>query len=76
MSRKALGNVRMAILDDLVQFHARKFVELEARRIQLHARNVNRTEAPPSRMGSAGRQSLLTEIKALEDRLASLKASL
>lgn len=75
MSQASIQN-RLAILDGLVRFHANKFVELEARRIQLHARHLNQAGASPSRRGSAGRQSPLAEIASLEARLASLKASL
>lgn len=67
---------RLAILDGLVRYHVEKFVELEARRIQLHARNLNRPGVLQPRMSWADRPSLLTEIEALEERLATLKANL
>jgi len=71
MSRANNQN-RIALLDGLVRYHAQKFVELEARRIKLHAHSQNRPVAPLPSIGQDDRASVRAEIAAIKAKLDQL----
>ena len=66
----------MEILDELVNFHASKFIQLEQRRIRLHALSVDSPVATVRRMEPADRESILAEIGSIEHRLDQLREAL